>query len=180
MKIRLNSTLPFTPVQLDAKHVSPRRAVGQLHGIVDGCEYRTPVYAFRHGDDDQIHYQIDPEERVYFDGPTAVSAPAQVARPPNAIDRLEWVAHEDTHNYKPYSFLIMNAMTKLVGNWDGTVYHTPNGERLSNSFCSTTLQIIDACVCNRFGLWAMVGLTADRANEAMPCATPRQLGWVAL
>jgi len=48
MKIQLASTLPFTPVQLDKRHASPRRTVGQLHGVENGLEYRLPVYEFRH------------------------------------------------------------------------------------------------------------------------------------
>ncbi len=66
MKIQLTSSLPFSPVQLDAKHVLPRRVVGQIQGMDGDREYTQAVYQFRHSNDDQIHYQIDPNERVYL------------------------------------------------------------------------------------------------------------------
>ena len=181
MKIQLSSTLPFTPVQLDAHHIQPRRAVGQLKGVEAGREYSTAVYAFRHTDDDVIHYQIDPNERVYADElskSSSVAAEPRVAAPPES---LEWVEHNDSISYKPYSFLVMNAMTKLVENWDGVVYRTPSGEKLRETAINATLQVMDACVCNRFGLWGMVNLVGEKhAAESIESQSTRQLGWVRL
>ena len=180
MKIQLASTLPFTPVQLDARHVQPRRAVGQLLGLDGGREFRTAVYEFRHNDQDVIHYQVDPEERVYLDELNTMDAPKLPGRSASLPESLEWVEHHDGLSYKPYSFLIMNAMTKLVADWDGVVYRTPRGEQLRESALNATLQVIDACVCNRFGLWGMVNLTGDQNSADSQHDATRQLGWVPL
>jgi len=181
MKIQLSSTLPFTPVQLDAHHVQPRRAVGQLNGTEQGREYRMAVYEFRHSDDDTIHYQVDPNERVYLDEICETFEAAVESRPTAVPESLEWVQHNDSLAYKPYSFLVMNAITKLVANWDGVVYRTPSGERLRDTAVNATLQVIDACVCNRFGLWVMVNLAGDKtAAENLNAGGNRQLGWVPL
>lgn len=179
MKIQLSSTLPFTPVQLDARHVKPRRAVGQLMGVEDGREYRAAVYEFRHSNDDSIHYQVDPNERVYLDEMTD-SEEAGPGRATSVPETLEWLAHDETMSYKPYSFLVMNAMTKLVANWDGVVYRTPSGEQLRDTAVNATLQVIDACVCNRFGLWGMVNLSGDKSTKGSLNTSNRQLGWVPL
>lgn len=182
MKIQLSSTLPFTPVQLDSRHAVPRRAVGQLHGSDGSREYRTAVYEFRHGDEDQIHYQVDPRERVYLDDGVDMGAEATVmTAAPVSADSLEWVLHDDSLTYKPYAFLVMNAMTRLVGDWDGVVYQTPRGERLHDCVANATLQVVDACVCNQFGLWAQVNMSADQGTSIDADATvPPQLGWVPL
>lgn len=180
MKIQLSSTLPFTPVQLDAQHVQQRRAVGQLSGAEGGREFRTAVYAFRHSDDDVIHYQIDPRERVYLDDARESNSTVLPPQDTFVSPSLEWIEHHDGLNYKPYSFLIMNAMTKLVADWDGVIYQTPRGERLRDTAVNATLQIIDACVCSRFGLWGMVNLTGEKFSaDALPTDS-RQQGWVPL
>ena len=182
MKIQLSSTLPFTPVQLDSRHEEPRRAVGQLHGFDGSREYRTAVYEFHHGDEDQIHYQIDPQERVYLDeGAATVTDAAVMAHIAPGTASLEWVLHDESLTYKPYAFLVMNAMTKLVGDWDGVVYQTPRGERLKDSGANALLQVVDACVCNQYGLWAQVDMTAELGSSNGTEATVlRQLGWVPL
>ncbi len=181
MKIQLSSTLPFTPVQLDAHHVQPRRAVGQLVGLEQGREYRTAVYEFRHSDEDVIHYQVDPNERVYLDEESSSVEPVMAARQTSVPESLDWLGHDDSMSYKPYSFLVMNAMTKLAANWDGVVYRTPSGERLRDTAMNATLQVLDACVCNRFGLWVMVNLTGDKnAADSLGTSQNRQLGWVPL
>jgi len=181
MKIQLSSTLPFTPVQLDARHVQPRRAVGQLMGADEsGREYRTAVYEFRHSDDDVIHYQIDPNERVYLDEINGAETSPTTGRSTSVPESVEWVEHCDGLSYKPYSFLVMNAMTKLVANWDGVIYRTPRGERIRDTALNATLQVIDACVCNRFGLWGMVNLSSEKATADSPLGVNRQLGWVQL
>ncbi|MFT4726216.1 MAG: hypothetical protein ACI9UN_000711 [Granulosicoccus sp.] len=188
MKIQLSSTLPFTPVQLDARHVLPRRAVGQLMGVEGGREFRTPVYEFRHSNDDVIHYQIDRNERVYLDELNESDLSLPTGRETSEPESVEWIEHSDDLSYKPYSFLVMNAMTKLVANWDGVVYRTPRGERLRETALNATLQVIDACVCNRFGLWGMVNLTGEKtstdsngnAGETALDSGNRQLGWVPL
>ena len=179
MKIKLSSTLPFSPVQLDSHHAQPRRAVGQLSGMDGDREFSTAVYQFGHADDDTISYQVDPSERVYLDEETHASDKGRASR---AGESLEWVTHDDSLSYKPYAFLVMNAMTKLVANWDGVVYHTPSGEKLRDTAVHATLQVIDACVCNRFGLWVMVNLSADKHDSSSPQlkSGSRQLGWVPL
>lgn len=181
MKIQLTSSLPFSPVQLDAKHVSPRRVVGQLQGTDEVGEYTQAVYQFRHNDEDQIFYQVDPNERVYI---SDMSIRAQGPAPEQAasiVESLVWMEHDDTVAYKPYAFLVMNAITKLVGEWDGVVYRTPSGERLRESAWHATLQVMDACVCNKFGLWVMVNLIGEK-GPALPSNNPavRQLGWIPL
>jgi hypothetical protein len=180
MKIQLSSTLPFTPVQLDARHVQPRRAVGQLMGVESDREFRTAVYEFFHSNDDVIHYQIDPNERVYLDALNESDTPVLIGRETSVPESVEWVEHHDGLSYKPYSFLVMNAMTKLVANWDGVVYQTPRGERLRETALNATLQVIDACVCNRFGLWVMVNLTGEKTSTDSHGSGNRQLGWVPL
>lgn len=174
MKIQLSSTLPFSPVQLDAQHAQPRRAVGQLSGTDGDREFRNAVYQFRHADDDTIYYQVDPRERVYLDDvPNNPVTRDSSSAALSSTDNLEWVEHNDSLSYKPYAFLVMNAMTKLVANWDGVVYRTPSGERLRDTALNATLQVMDACVCNRFGLWVKVNLCADKQES-------RELGWVPL
>lgn len=185
MKIQLSSTLPFTPVQLDSRHADQRRAVGQLFGFDGTREFRTAVYEFSHGEDDQIQYQVDSRERVYLDDLAANDADT----PDMAVDvldsgaesSLEWVTHDDSLTYKPYAFLVMNAMTKLVGQWDGVVYQAPSGERLRDSVWNATLQVVDACVCNKLGLWVKVNMAAEKgtANDSVQPAS-RSLGWVPL
>lgn len=180
MKIKLTSTLPFTPVQLDAKHASPQRVVGQLHGMSGDREYRTAVYKFRHGDNDQIHYQIDAANgRVYLDQMSEPSTPDPSHIKSPVVDNLQWIEHDDSLSYKPYSFLVMNAITKLVGNWDGVVYSAPSGERLRDSAWHATIQVVDACVCHKFGLWVRVALSGDKVAPMASGAIPaRQMGWV--
>jgi hypothetical protein len=188
MKIQLSSTLPFTPVQLDSRHVAPRRAVGELHGQEGTREYRTAVYEFRHSDEDRIHYQIDPQDRVYLDELLESDEPAVALENTQSAHTvssdLEWIAHDDSLTYKPYAFLVMNAMTKLVGNWDGVIYRTPSGERLRDAVWNTTLQVVDACVCDRRGLWVKVNLVGDTGGTVVDGAVdsplPHQLGWVPL
>ncbi len=179
MKIQLASTLPFSPVQLDARHSEPRRTVGQLHGVENGREYRLPVYQFRHSDNDVIHYQVDLSERFEVDTTHELSATAANDSTTAASGELVWIGHNDNLNYKPYAFLVMNAMTQLVGNWDGVVYRTPSGERLRESAFQATLQIVDACVCPKAGLWVMVNLTGDSVSaQSMNKPAVRQMGWV--
>jgi len=179
MKIQLASTLPFTPVQLDTRHVTPRRTVGQLHGTQDGVEYRLPVYEFRHSDDDAIHYKVDMSEKVFVDSNHSLSLHAANDNDVEASEGLVWMEHDDSVTYKPYSFLVMNAMSQLVGNWDGVVYRTPSGERLRESAFKATLQIIDACVCPTNGLWVMVQLSGEVSANLPPLnANIRQMGWV--
>ncbi|ASJ71550.1 hypothetical protein [Granulosicoccus antarcticus] len=179
MKIQLSSTLPFTPVQLDSRHAVPRRAVGQLHGSDGTREYQTAVYEFRHGEQDQIHYQIDPQERVYLDEKADKSAASSSQ---TVAAALEWVSDDESLTYKPYAFLVMNAMSKLVGAWDGVVYQTPSGERLHDTLGDATLQVVDACVCNESGLWAQVNMTAEEAGSPVgsDAVISRQSGWVPL
>lgn len=148
-------------------------------GVENGREFRTAVYEFRHSDD-VIHYQIDPNERVFLDELNATDDAAPMARKTSVPESVEWVEHNDGLSYKPYSFLVMNAMTKLVADWDGVVYRTPSGERLREPALNTTLEVIDACVCNRFGLWGMVNLSGDKASADPVNNTNRQLGWVPL
>ena len=182
MKIQLSSTLPFTPVQLDSRQEVPRRAVGQLHGADSVGEYRIAVYEFRHGDEDQVHYQIDPQERVYLDVEAGMASDVAVEpQPAPGAGALEWVLHDDSLTYKPYAFLVMNAMTRLVGDWDGVVYQTPRGERLKESGSHSTLQVVDSCVCNQFGLWAQVNMTQEPGTSfGSDTEVSRQLGWVPL
>ena len=179
MKIQLASTLPFTPVQLDPQQSTPRRTVGQLHGVENGVEYRLPVHEFRHGDGDVIHYQVIPSERICEDAgrklPLSAANDAKAALSSEPV----WIEHDDSLTYKPYAFLVMNAMTKLVGEWDGVVYRTPSGERLRESAFQATLQVIDACVCPEGSLWVMVNLTGDTSNGvALDSPAVRQMGWV--
>lgn len=179
MKIQLASTLPFTPVQLDPQQATPRRTVGQLHGVEDGVAYCLPVHEFRHGDEDVIHYQVIPSERIYLD--VEHQLPVTAANDADAALSNEpvWIEHDDSLTYKPYAFLVMNAMTKLVGEWDGVVYRTPSGERLRESAFQATLQVIDACVCPKGGLWVMVNLTGDTSSGvALDNPAVRQMGWV--
>ncbi len=179
MKIQLASTLPFSPVQLDARHSEPQRTVGQLHFVEDGREYRLPVYQFRHSDNDVIHYQVAPSERLELNADHTLPATAANDSEAGAQRELVWVEHNDTLNYKPYAFLIMNAMTKLVGEWDGVVYRTPSGERMRESAFQATLQVVDACVCPKAGLWVMVNLTGETASvQSMNNPAVRQMGWV--
>jgi hypothetical protein len=94
---------------------------------------------------------------------------------------LVWIEHEDHLEYKPYAFLIMNALTRMIGAWDGVVYRTPSGERLRESAWHATLQVVDACVCTQTGLWAMVQLSAEPRDGAGGDGVElTQLGWVPL
>jgi len=178
MKIQLASTLPFSPVQLDPSHTSPRRTVGTLHGSENGVEYRLPVYEFRHCED-VVHYRVELSGRL---DPGLVQAPGAVASTTNtACDEpnLVWVEHNDTLTYKPYAFVVMNAMTRLVGEWDGIVYRTPSGERLRESAFQATVQVIDACVSPESGLWMMVNLTGQaKRSAALDSPAVRQMGWI--
>lgn len=182
MKIKLASTLPFTPVQLDAHSLLPRRAVGQLNGIERGREYLLPVYKYEYRTDDVVQYLVDPAERVFIDQQHDLSAQAANDGDLQSDLELEWVEHDETQSYKPYAFLVMNAMTRLVGDWDGVVYRTPSGERLSESAWHATLQVVDTCVCVRTGLWAMVQLQTDtdRAESVDGLDELYQTGWVRL
>lgn len=178
MKIQLASTLPFTPVQLDSSHPTPRRVVGQLHGTENGAAYSMPVYEFRHSED-IIHYQVDPSERVGLAQDHLLANNAANDSVVTAAQELVWIEHDDSLTYKPYAFVVMNAMTKLVGNWDGVVYRTPSGERLRESAFQATLQIVDACVSPQTGLWVMVNLVGEATgNSAMNSPAVRQMGWV--
>lgn len=180
MKIKLASTLPFTPVQLDPAHESPRRAVGQLQGIDCGREYRMPVYDYRYSEDDVVHYQIDPAERDYLDQVHERTEPGSDSDQRSELS-LVWIDHDDSLNYKPYAFLVMSAITRMVGKWDGIVYRTPSGERLRESAWHATLQVVDACVCSKTGLWAMVQLSAETAEVSKTNAPQfKQMGWVQL
>ena len=179
MKIQLASTLPFTPVQLDSQQATPRRTVGQLHGVENGVEYRVPVHEFRHGDEDVIHYQIIPSERICLDAGYELPVTATGDAAAALSDKPVWIEHHDSLTYKPYAFLVMNAMTRLVSEWDGVVYRTPSGERLRESAFQATLQIIDACVCPKGRLWVMVNLTGDTSSAvALDNPAVRQMGWV--
>lgn len=150
-------------------------------GVEGDREYRAAVYEFRHSNDDSIHYQVDPNERVYLDEMSDTAEAKSAGRATSVPESLEWLAHDDSMSYKPYSFLVMNAMTKLVANWDGVVYRTPSGEQLRDTAVNATLQVIDACVCNRFGLWGMVNLSGDKhASGSLGNGSNRQLGWVPL
>lgn len=182
MKIRLASTLPFTPVQLDAHRVQPRRAVGQLNGVDQGREYLTPVYEYEYRTDDVVQYLVDPAERVFIDQPHELPAQAANDGDIQAEPQLMWIEHDDSLNYKPYAFLVMNAMTRLVGDWDGVVYRTPSGERLSDSAWHATLQVVDTCVCARTGLWAKVQLQGDAEVGKTIDEEPElsQEGWIQL
>lgn len=184
MKIQLSSKLPFTPVQLDSRHEAPRRAVGQLFGFDGTREFRTPVYEFRHGDDDQIHYQVDARERLYLEDMAANVTDAPPSASPTEMlgseSSLQWVLHDDSLTYKPYAFLVMNAMTKLVGDWDGVVYQTPSGERLRDCVWNATLQVVDACVCNKLGLWVKVSLSTEKTVNGAQQAVGSSQGWVPL
>ncbi|MFK7993905.1 MAG: hypothetical protein AB8B87_07190 [Granulosicoccus sp.] len=178
MKIQLASTLPFTPVQLDTSHPSPRRTVGQLHCVENGVEYSLPVYEFSHNED-VIHYQVDPAERVCIEQDHCLAANAANDSAVTDTQKLVWVGHDDTMSYKPYAFVVMNAMTKLVGEWDGVVYRTPSGERLRESAFQATLQVIDACVSQQSGLWVMVNLVGEaKGGKVLDSPAVRQLGWI--
>lgn len=178
MKIQLASTLPFTPVQIDVRHPSPRRMVGQLFSVENGIEYQQPVYEFRHNED-RVQYRVDMSECARVgsdigDLNKAANDDCMVASP-----QPVWIEHEPSHNYKPYAFMVMNAMTKLVGDWDGVVYRTPSGERLRESAFKATLQVIDACVSKDDELWMMVKLKSGSAENTTPDnETVRQMGWV--
>ena len=155
MKIQLASTLPFTPVQLDPGHQERRRVVGTLTGLQGELEIRTPVYEFRHDENDAIQYRVD-----LYGEPV-------------------WIDHNDTLNYKPYAFVVMDAITRLVGAWDGIVYRTPSGERLRESAFQATLQIVDACVSPTDGLWVMVSISGESfSGLSINSRAVRQLGWV--
>jgi len=87
--------------------------------------------------------------------------------------------HSDGMTYKPYAFLVMDAVTRLASQGDGGVCRTPSGERLRESAFKATLQIIDACVSPRDGLWVMVSLSGDQsACASLSSKAIRQVGWV--
>ena len=93
--------------------------------------------------------------------------------------QLVWIDHHEGLTYKPYAFLVMDAMTKLVSQWDGVVYRTPSGERLRESAFAANLQVIDACVSRENGLWVMVSLSGESAAlNGRNAQAVRQLGWV--
>lgn len=181
MKIQLSSTLPFTPLLLDSRQAEGRRAAGQLFGVENGREYRNAVYQFRHDDQDRISYLVDPQERVYLEDPAAneaVMQPESVSS--SASGELQWIDHEEGLTYKPYAFLVMNAMSQLVGQWDGIVYQAPSGERLRDAVWNSTLQVVDACFCNRLGLWVKVNLAGERTANDPQVSGATALGWVPL
>lgn len=180
MKIQLNNTLPFTPVQLNTSHAVPRRTVGQVHGIDQGKEYRLPVYKFRHDNQGHIQYQVDLSEKFFIGEDVASSADEVEASNSTASDTadLVWIEHNENLNYKPYAFVVMDAMTRLMGRWDGVVYRTPRGERLHESALQATLQIVDACVCPRNGLWVMVSMAGESAGASLNGKGFSQMGWV--
>lgn len=178
MKIQLSSTLPFTPLQLDSSPAQPRRVVGQLFGKVEGCEFSQAVYQYRHSDNDTVHYQVDPRERIYLDQTppgTECNSGTQAAE---AGESLQWILHTDALTYKPYAFLVMNAITRLVADWDGVVYRTPSGEQLQDTARDNTLQVVDACVSDQCGLWVMVNMTDQQGTAALGSNGNRQMGWV--
>lgn len=194
MKIQLVSTLPFTPVQLDSRHIEPRRAVGQLHGSIDvgnkgsddgsggasegARDYVLPVYEFRHNSDDTIDYQVNLSERAFINGEHELSLNAANDQDVNGGQTLQWVRHVDGLSYKPYAFLVMDAMKNLLGDWDGVLYRTPRGERLRESAFQATLEVMDACVCSKHGLWVMVSLTGEQSSVVTSSPAMHQLGWV--
>lgn len=179
MKIQLSSTLPFTPLQLDSRQKDGRRAAGQLFGVDAGREYRLAVYEFRHDEQDNVSYLVDPDARVWLEEGAAIDeALPMIDAEADEQNSLVWIDHDESLTYKPYSFLIMNAMSRLVGSWDGVVYQTPSGERLRDTVMNATLQVVDACVCKRQGLWAQVSLAGDRAANDRAASAP--FGWVPL
>ena len=181
MKIQLASTLPFSPVQLDPGHPEPRRVVGMLHRVQAETECRIPVYEFRHDENDAIQYQVDPsdcnaagQEIGLVDG-TPTSNPGDLS----AVSDLLWIDHNDALSYKSYAFLVMDAMTRLADAWDGIVYRAPSGERLRESAFQATLQIVDACVSRKDGLWIMVNVSGESVSGSpMKSRAVHQLGWV--
>ena len=174
MKIQLASTLPFSPVQLDPRHASPRRSVGLLSGVHEGMHFSSPVYEFRHGDNDTVSYKVAPSECIWSD-----QAAEAATYFDDDAEEFVWLEHNDGHTYKPYAFLVMDAMTKLLGQWDGVVYRTPSGERLRESAFAANLQVVDACVSQENGLWVMVSLTGESATlSGRNVQAVRQLGWV--
>lgn len=180
MKIKLASTLPFTPVHR-ASSACPRRAVGQLMGTENGRDFLIPVYEYKYTEDDKVLYRIDPQERLHVDQAHDLPAIAANQSKRDSEYALVWVEHEDHLEYKPYAFLIMDALTKMIGAWDGVVYRTPSGERLRESAWHTTLQVVDACVCTQTGLWAMVQLSVEPQEEHGGDGVElTQLGWVPL
>ena len=180
MKIQLASTLPFTPVQLDPDHPSPRRVVGMLSVMQDGKEFQTPVYEFRHDENDAIQYRVDPTEATFIGTSSTVDqTPASGPVLLTAASKMVWIDHRDTMTYKPYAFVVMDAMTRLVGAWDGIVYRTPSGERLRESAFQATLQIVDACVTRKDGLWVMVSINGESVHTtSMNPRAVHQMGWV--
>ena len=181
MKIQLASTLPFSPVQLDPAHPEPRRVVGMLHGIQGGTECRIPVYEFRHDENDAIQYRVDTldcsaagQENGLVEGSLYSNSDKS-----SAVSNLVWIDHDDALSYKPYAFLVMDAMTRLADAWDGIVYRTPSGERLRESAFQATLQIVDACVSRKDGLWIMVNVSGESVSGSpLKSRAVHQLGWV--
>lgn len=180
MKIQLASTLPFTPVQLDSQHAEPRRSVAQLQTHSNGVDFVQPVYEFRHTDDDVVSYLVDPSDKMKIESQHALSVTAANDNCATADSELIWIEHTDSMTYKPYAFLVMSAITQLVSQWDGVIYRTPTGERLSESAFEATLQVVDACVCPQGSLWVMVNLTSESVSGdvAQNRTAVRQMGWV--
>ncbi len=180
MKIQLASTLPFTPVQLDSRHVEPRRSVAQLQTHSNGIDFVQPVYEFKHSDDEVVSYLVDPTEKVQIESQHSLSITAANDNYAKVESEMIWIEHNDSMTYKPYAFLVMSAITQLVSKWDGVVYRTPSGERLRESAFQATLQVVDACVCPQGRLWVMVNLTSENASGAVlqNRTAVRQLGWV--
>ena len=181
MKIQLASTLPFSPVQLDPGQPEPRRVVGMLRGIQGETECRIPVYEFRHDENDAIQYQVDPTDCSAAGRENCVVEELLKLKPgeARAVSNLVWIDHNDELSYKPYAFLVMDAMTRLADAWDGIVYRTPSGERLRESAFQATLQIVDACVSRKDGLWIMVNVSGESVSGSpMKSRAVHQLGWV--
>ena len=181
MKIRLASTLPLTPVQLDPRHASPRRVVGELHGVQHGRDFKTPVYEFRHDDNDRIEYKVDPLEKIWTDSlaPVSGSCHDRSGMEARTASDLIWLEHDESVNYKPYAFVVMDAMTRLAAAWDGVVYRSPHGELLRESAFQASLQIVDACVSSKDGLWIMVSISGESSTgSSINSSAVHQLGWV--
>ncbi len=138
------------------------------------------VYEYYYGEDDIVRYRVESEE-------AAISRTKSVDNPfvgslcAESDLELIWIEHDQRFTYQSYAFLVMNALSELVGDWDGIVYRSPRGERLHESLWQATLQVVDSCVCNRTGLWAMVQLNAEATDSnVIEKAAVSQVGWVRL
>ena len=181
MKIQLASTLPLSPVQLDPRHPEARRVVGMLHAIQGDTECRIPVYEFRHDENDAIQYQVAVSDcsAIGQDNCLVEGALNSNYDESDGVSELVWIDHNDRLSYKPYAFLVMDAMTRLADAWDGIVYRTPSGERLRESAFQATLQIVDACVSQKDGLWIMVNVSGESVSGSpVKSRAVHQLGWV--